>query len=282
MQAASNEKTLAGGTLVVMVPTAAGLVIAADSRLTLVGTNLFCDGTFKITELDNVDRTALVVTGTSTVRDTRSLEGVLLSDFCSLLYKIPLKFDANSLLKAIIDAKPELVDDSFDLPRACVDAVNEFVRGEPHAFDALLGRNIFQVALASYDDADKISLVRSFKIDLSKEGTVNSSQVKVERHRSTDKLSLLLFGEADYLTSQVFSGPGLQFLGERYGRFKNMGNDAQIREIDAMLGADFATDLIEAAEKTSRIVPATTGIGGPVDVLLLGRERRPQRLRWKP
>jgi hypothetical protein len=282
MQASSSSKnSLAGGTLVVMVPTAAGLVIAADSRLTVGGTDLFCDGSFKITELENVDSTALVVTGTSTVRDTRSLQGILLSEFCEQLYKIVPKFDANSILKGIIEAEPALAGGSFDLPQASVDAVNEFLRQEPHSFDALFGQNIFQVALASYDAAEKISLIRSFHVDLSQDGTVTASHVKVERHRSTDKASLSLFGEANYLTSQVFSGPGLRFLGERYARFKNTGPDAEIREIDALVGADFATDLIEAAEKTSTFVKPNTGIGGPVDVLLLGGDRRQQRLRWK-
>ncbi|HWX37207.1 MAG TPA: hypothetical protein VNZ53_58560 [Steroidobacteraceae bacterium] len=81
MRPSSSENSLAGGTLVVIVPTAAGLVIAADSRLTMVGISLFCDGSFKITEIENVDRTAPVVTGNSIIRDTRSLEGVLLSEF---------------------------------------------------------------------------------------------------------------------------------------------------------------------------------------------------------
>jgi hypothetical protein len=47
----------------------------------MVGIGLFCDGSFKITEIENVDRTAPVVTGNSIIRDTRSLEGVLLSEF---------------------------------------------------------------------------------------------------------------------------------------------------------------------------------------------------------
>jgi 20S proteasome alpha/beta subunit len=54
-----------GGTLVVMVPTSAGLVIAADSRMTFGG--LYCDNISKITEIEHRDRMAFVVTGYSTV-----------------------------------------------------------------------------------------------------------------------------------------------------------------------------------------------------------------------
>jgi hypothetical protein len=279
----SAENSLAGGTLVVMVPTADGLVIAADSRLTIVGAGLFCDGSVKITELENVDRAALVVTGNSTIRDTRPLEGVLLSDFCDHLYKIVPKFDADAILKRVIEAKPSLITDvSFALPEASAAAVNEFLHLEPHSFDTLRGQNIFQVAIASFDDRAKVSLIRSFHVDLSEDGIAKTSSVKIEQYTATDKSSLSLFGEANYLTAQVFAGPGLQFLGERYGRFRNMGPDATVNDISATIGADFAADLIEAAEKTSRLVQPKTGIGGPVDILLLGNDPRPRRLRWKP
>jgi hypothetical protein len=187
------------------------------------------------------------------------------------------------MLKRMIEAKPTLIaGNSFELPQACVEAVTEFTRREPHSFDGLRGQNIFQVAVASYDDAEKLALIRSSRVDLSNDGIVTADDVKLERFKSTDKLQLSLFGEADYLTSQVFGGPGQCFLGERYGRFRNMGPDAEIGEIGATVGADFATDLIEAAEKTSLLVQPKTGIGGPIDILLLGGDRRPQRLRWKP
>jgi hypothetical protein len=57
-------------TLIVIVPTSAGLVIAADSRIT-IGSNigLYCDNVFKVTEIENIDRAAFVVTGNSTVWD---------------------------------------------------------------------------------------------------------------------------------------------------------------------------------------------------------------------
>jgi hypothetical protein len=43
-----------------------------------------------------------------------------------------------------------------------------------------------------------------------------------------------------------------------------------------------AVDLIEAASKTSsHFIRPETGVGGPVDVLLLGYSEQPQRLHWK-
>jgi hypothetical protein len=69
-------------------------------------------------------------------------------------------------------------------------------------------------------------------------------------------------------------------LGERYGRFRSQEN-AKIADVDVKVAADFASDLIEAASRISQFVPARTGIGGPVDILLIGEEPRPVRLQWK-
>jgi hypothetical protein len=54
-----------------------------------------------------------------------------------------------------------------------------------------------------------------------------------------------------------------------------------VERADPVLAADFAVDLIEAASKTTAVIPAATGIGGPIDVLLVGDAPRPVRLHWK-
>ena len=59
-----------GGTLVLMVPSNNGLVVAADSRTTVVGVN--CDGQFKIREPTHPSRTIVTVTGVGTILDAPS------------------------------------------------------------------------------------------------------------------------------------------------------------------------------------------------------------------
>jgi len=53
-------------TLIVVIPTVAGLVVAADSRLTLYDPNwiVACDNVFKISEVESVDRTVVFTTVT--------------------------------------------------------------------------------------------------------------------------------------------------------------------------------------------------------------------------
>jgi hypothetical protein len=111
------------------------------------------------------------------------------------------------------------------------------------------------------------------------DGQFSASGFKVSEHRRDDECQVMLLGEVNYLIEHVFGGVGRAFLGERYGRFRN--SMTVIREADFNLAADFATDIIEAAGRTTALVPAQTGIGGPVDVLFLGKNERPQKLRWK-
>jgi hypothetical protein len=47
------------------------------------------------------------------------------------------------------------------------------------------------------------------------------------------------------------------------------------------MACDFVSDLLEAAAKTTNLIPSATGIGGPSDILLVGKPARPQRLKWK-
>jgi hypothetical protein len=266
------------GTLVVMVPTSAGLVIAADSRITIGGNlGLYCDNSFKITEIDHVNRAAFIVTGYTTVWN---FQNVPIGDICKHIQEVRAKFDINVILKEAIEQKPTFISTAIDdLPKVCIDAINQYSVASSGDFDSRRGAQIFQVAVASYDDVHGTSMVQSFSINMGNDGVVSASDFKVQEFNPGNEWQLLLFGEASYLTNNVFNGIGMQFLGDRYGRFRN--GKTIIRETDQALAADFASDLIEAAAKTTSLVAAPTGIGGPVDVLLLGNSARPQRLRRK-
>ena len=65
-----------------------------------------------------------------------------------------------------------------------------------------------------------------------------------------------------------------------------MGADAgkdipQIGETSAQEGEAIAVCLIEAASEKTNGDPPEFGIGGPIDVVLLGEPPQPVRLRWK-
>jgi hypothetical protein len=125
LQNALSDNSPDGGTLIVMVPTADGLVIAADSRDTINGKGgyqHFCDASFKIGLVSKFDRTAFGVTGHNTVWDLT--QAIYLDEICS---KRRAVFDIGAIVKEAFESgrtSPETVLET--LPEICVSAVNEF------------------------------------------------------------------------------------------------------------------------------------------------------------
>jgi hypothetical protein len=164
------------------------------------------------------------------------------------------------------------------LPEICVNAVKLFSETNK-AYDARRGKQLFQIAVASYNAANDVSLVESFSVAMDEDGVIGAGNVKTQRFEADQDWSLVLFGEASYLEQQVLRGTGARFLSDKYGRFRN--GPTRIRDTDPAQAVDFVYDLLAATAQTTTLVPSPTGIGGPIDIVLIGKPPHPQRIRWK-
>ena len=268
---------LVAGTLVLMVPTSAGLIIGADSRNTLFGPNgiqIYRDNGYKITEVDRFDRLAFVVTGRSSVWDLSG--GEYVHDICTQGKTV---FDVAAIVKQALERAEAVPTNVLQtLPEICVRAVRRF-SATNRAFEELRGKQLFQVAVGSYQNIQEISRVQSFSISIANDGLVSAADLKTQEFYPDQSRSLVVFGEANYLKQHVFRGPGLQYLTDSYGHFRN--GATRIRDTEPTMACDFVSDLLEAAARTTNLIPPATGIGGPTDILLVGKPARPQRLKWK-
>ena len=141
VHANSEASPLGRGTLVAMVTTADGLVVAADSRLTLAGGMILCDNLHKITELA-VDRSVFITTNYTSVRNWR---GVPLNEICNR----PDDFNINDVIKSAIDIRPALAANELNaLPAICIEAIEKFTASNPNTFDTLRGGPCFNSAWA--------------------------------------------------------------------------------------------------------------------------------------
>lgn len=262
-------------TLVLVIPTVAGLIVAADSRLGISTPNwtIACDNMFKIAEVEGVDRTVIFTTGYSTVWD---LAGVQTDKVCEQVASSKPKFDAQAILA---NAARRTGVSSTDIAQEVVHATAAYIASHPADYATRIGQFLFQSAIARFDPETRRGSVESFSVALGADLSVSATNLNIEEFYPSDSCRLNLFGEASYLTNAVFSGPGMQFLGERYGRFRNSMTTIELAEPQP--AADFVVDIIEAASRTTSIVQSETGIGGPVDVVLVGDDPRPQRLYWK-
>jgi hypothetical protein len=162
----------------------------------------------------------------------------------------------------------------------CVGEVERFRRSYPDALEEYAGRDIFSVVIASYDPHSKDSVVLNFVV------RIDAVTRKVEAGRFTrvlisqqSRVGVWSFGETDYLNKNVFGGVGRGFLTADTLSFILDGKPVSEARLEQAVAA--AANIIEAAGKTTRTIPSPSGIGGPIDVVLLGKKRQPEQIGWK-
>jgi hypothetical protein len=266
----------AGATLVVLVPSADGLVVAADSRISILGAQ--CDGQFKIAELAKPARTVVMVTGDSIFIQP---PGPHETDLCRYVATAPRTLDIATVVRSYLEhnaANPEnfLLE---DLGKACVQAVQRFQQSNPQALRSYVGREIFSVIVASYDPASRVSTMRNFIVRIdARTGEIQAARFAQIAVSPQDRRGVWSYGETSYLEKQVYAGIGRQYLAASTLDFILVKKSVAEAPLDQAVAA--AVNVIQAASLTTRLVPASSGIGGPIDVLLLGRKPRPEPIQW--
>lgn len=265
----------ARGTLVVIVPSADGLVVAADSRISVLGTT--CDEQFKIAELRRPRRTVIAVTG----------DGVFIRppnigqrDVCGYLKTAERTLDIPLVVRRYLERANANLDklQLEDLESDCVRAVERFRENYPHALESYAGRELFSVVIASYDPKSKTATVLNFVVK------INASTNKAEAGRFMHTImtpqtrrGVWSYGETDFLNSNVFGGVGRKYLAESTEKFILV--DAPVAEVRQGEAVAVAANVIEAASKTTALVQSPSAIGGPIDMVVLGRGRQIEDVR---
>ncbi len=266
----------ARATLVAIVPSAQGLVVAADSRLTFIGAA--CDGEFKIVQLARPARTVVVVTGDSIFVPPPPAHT---ADVCRYLATAPRLLDIDAVIRALLDrslADPASVSIQ-SLGAACVRAVRRFRRLYPAALEPYVGWPIFSVIVASYDPASRTATLRDFKVRIDahskriKLGKISQISVDMQSPRR-----VWIYGETGYVEKYVYDGFGRRFLTPPTLTF--VRQHTPVRETTLGEAAAAAVNVIQAASRATQTLPAPSGIGGAIRVVLLGRQPRPQALPW--
>lgn len=265
------------GTLVVIVGSAKGLVVAADSRSTFPG--IYCDDAFKILIPKTPNRTVVMVTGVGTWVDFKPGRS---SDFCMAVRSSPEVLNIGSLVTGYLERKrTRLANLSLtELGSVCVAAMKEAQNSHPLFLQSFVGHDVFLVVMADYDPKAKIASVLNFVVRIDANGKdIQAARFSRETISQADRWVILPFGESDYFFQTVYHGVGRQFIDEAI--FGSMVSGKLVREVSIDQAMSAAVNTIEAASRTTAIIPAESGIGGPIDVVLLGSQSRPQKLRWK-
>ena len=252
-----------GATLVAVVPTRDGLVIAADSRLTFLGAQ--CDGAFKILTPAMPARTVAVVTGDA-VFVAPPPAGT--SDLCGYLKTAPRLLDVNAVVTEALERPGLDVAGIADVRAACVEAVARLGAAYPEALHVYAGKEVFAVVVASYDPVRAESTVRRFAVRMDTGGRVDTSDASEARFGAQSLSTVLIYGETDWAKRAVIAGQGRQFLNAATLEF--LEAHRPVAEVATDRALAVAHNVIEAASREAESDPPPSGIGGAVQVRVMG------------
>jgi hypothetical protein len=278
---AITATTAARATLAVVVPSADGLVVAADSRESILETE--CDGNFKIIEPRRPDRTVVIVTGdaifvspppwgTGTPANQRRPQ-----DACAYIQSAPRLLDIAAVVTRYLEKNKTPVENlSLDaLAYPCVAALRRFQESHADALQTLIGRDVFSVLVAHYDPKSRASILLNFIVHIdAATREIRSGRAVRTVIRPRNRRGVWAFGETDYLNQNVYRGFGREFLTASTQSL--ILDDMPVIDTPLDQSVAAAVNVIRAAARTTETVPAPSGIGGSISVVLLGYRRRPQ------
>ena len=166
---AEPPSTIAG-TLIVMVPANAGLVVAADSRTSPVK-GIDCDNQVKIFEPARPNHTILTVTGTPTILEPSS-KPVPLGRICDYINSTSRILDIRKVVQDFLEesgAETIAALDMSALVKRCIDATRSALAQGGIKLHLRRTQDMFSVVIAAYDPQTGSSAARSFVIGLTKQ-----------------------------------------------------------------------------------------------------------------
>jgi hypothetical protein len=260
-------------TLVLVVPYGHGLIVAADGRQTV--NKIYCDGVAKLIQATKPVRAVAAVTGNGVVVDYP--HPVADDQMCSYIKSAPRIFDIEAVVQRFLDSSSgPLQSLSLEpLVQQCLSEVAKLDRTLPGFLARFLGTTMFQVMLAGYDADSGSSVVRTFSGRIEGNGRFVFQFALDKSYSREAGADWLMFGEADYFNAHVLGPEGQAFYDRGiFGRMKGH----KVAEIDRDAAITLAEHSIEAAAKTTGVIPATTGIGGPIELLAITDEEKPERI----
>jgi hypothetical protein len=147
------------GTLVVVIPTSEGIVVAADKRTSPGG--IYCDGVAKIL-ISKQPNTAVFVTGLASLRDTSSIP---LQDLCRVLADTPAPIDFGRTTLAFLENQSSLRELSGQaLTEAIYADVRPYIEGGQ--LRPLMGQQrLATIVILNFDPVTSSSRVWAFWVN---------------------------------------------------------------------------------------------------------------------
>jgi hypothetical protein len=254
------------GTLIMLIPSAEGLVVAADTRHTTNGVS--CDFDTKLFTPKNLKSTIFGFSGTATFLAVKQPFG---PDPCADVRDGYPLLKIEPIVREFLEKEDTPVSkiNLTKLGHLCMDAVVKLFTNMPIDRRIYVERkNILTVVLGSYDGATQTSFIRSISIDMPTESQIAVNLATDNAYILTGTPDWRAFGQGGYLVEHVINGVGKQFIDPNYEDFTKI---TTIGNVSATLAAAVAENLIDATSKTTNLISIPSGVGGKIDIFLLDK-----------
>lgn len=266
----------AWGTLVVVIPTSEGVVLAADSRITL--RRQFVDGVNKIRLVSGRQDLAFVLTGQSEFLPVLP-DDATAQELRDAWERGPRQFSGQGVVEKFLASQPPapldaqiLVSLGRRLSVSLVDALRSRMDGR-----LFYGQQLFRAVIAQYDSTTATTRIGSLRVDLSERGIPNIRDIELDTVAGRDSKIALIFGEQRYFEENVMRGFGQRYIA---GEAREIwGSGGRVRDFTALSAATVARSWIRATAKMTEIIPITNGVGGPLKLFLLNGTPQMRELR---
>jgi hypothetical protein len=253
------------GTLIMLIPSAEGLVVAADTRHTTNG--VYCDT--KLFTPKNLKSIIFGFSGTATFLAVKQPFG---PDPCADVRDGYPLLKIEPIVRGFLEKEdiPVSKIDLTKLGQLCMDAVIKLFTNMPIDRSIYVERkNILTVVLGSYDGETQTSFIRSISIDMPTESQIAVNLAADNAYMLTGLPDWRAFGQGGYLVQHVINGIGKKFIDANYEEFTKK---AAIGNVSATLAAAVAENLIDATSKTTGLISIPCGVGGKIDLFLLDQK----------
>jgi hypothetical protein len=265
-QAAWSAITGISGTLEVLIPYKDGIILAADSRLTIwtADRNEFCDGDKIFVGPNN---TAFAISGDAEILVPQPPPEV--TDRCRYIKTTTPVIDIVTSVQRFLQAndKSLLELDLKPLSQSFADKATVVAANSPTFRKGFAGRHLFTVAIASYLPNEHESVITQIVVDLGQNGIATARAGPTRFYLPEHLVGYRTFGETEYVDERVTGANMSPFYDPNY--WKRL-DGVKVQDVSRDQAAAFARHLIDATSKTTRNIPAHSGIGGPINVFAIG------------
>lgn len=254
-------------TLVVFVPTRDGIVVGSDSRVTVQG-KYFDIATNKVRIAPTAKSIAFAITGNAYIYEVPPKE-ISMRDW---LQKNKPMFSGYGVVESYLASHPRFDLTNENVKRvglAVAGALDKFLKLHPKQRNAFLGTEVCQLVL--FEHTFGTQGYASVIIGMTPQGDLLLKPTTSAHAHSNDFALVTYFGESAY-TQQNVTSPNARGYGNLSASSRALLKTLEGTRVDDVRASDvavFVKDLIRAVEETMKIVPAESGVGGPVQLLFM-------------